>query len=579
MKILVTRHGKTDWNEEGRLQGRTDIHLNSIGIEQAKETKEKLKNEKIDLIICSPLTRAKQTADIINEERNIPIRYDERLIEMCYGEYEGKIFEEIDYFDFWNISDLSKAQGAETINGLLKRVAEYIEELKNYKEENILLVTHNGICRAINAYFNGIPENNNILALGIKNCEFVEYKFRRKKKFVVYAHRGASSYAPENTLSAFKKGIELGANGIELDLQKTKDGKIVIFHDDYIDRKSNGIGKIEDYTYEELLKLDFGGWFDKKFSNEKIMLFEEFAKEFFNKPLTFAIELKVLEIEKEVLEIIEKYKVHDRIFITSFIYEVLENVRKINKEIKISWLVQEINENNINKLLEIQGSQICPRAEFVTKEKIKLANSKGLSVRLWGVFDENIMKNVYELNIDGMTVNFPDKLNQLIKREIPKDIVVYETDNFHLIVPSSPHIPREDGGHLVITSKELEFENRTQLDAKLATEIMRFTMIAGEAMTKILKKRGVKLQRINYHESGNWPYLRREKTKFHIHLYGRAYDSKTQICGEAVYFPNQFSDFYEDFEKLDDEDVLEIRKEIKRLEKTEKYRKENWNLS
>lgn len=102
-------------------------------------------------------------------------------------------------------------------------------------------------------------------------------------RFINYAHRGASDYAPENTMSAFRKAIELKANGIELDLQKTKDGKIVIFHDDFIDKKSNGIGTISDYTYNELLKFDFGSWFDLKYKDEKIVLFEEFAKKFYLK--------------------------------------------------------------------------------------------------------------------------------------------------------------------------------------------------------------------------------------------------------------------------------------------------------
>ena len=179
--------------------------------------------------------------------------------------------------------------------------------------------------------------------------------------------------APENTLPAFEKALELGANVIELDLQKTKDGKIVIFHDKCIDFKSNGKGKIEDYTYEELCKMDFGSWFDKKYKDEKIMLFEEFADKFLNKNITFAIELKVLNIEKDVLEIIQKYKVHDKIFITSFIYEALEKVRALDEKIKIGWLVQEITEENISKLLKIQGNQICPKAEFITKSKIELA--------------------------------------------------------------------------------------------------------------------------------------------------------------------------------------------------------------
>lgn len=175
MKILVTRHGQTDWNMEKRIQGRSDIELNSKGIEQAYQTKENLKEEKIDLIFCSPLKRAKQTANIINEERNVPIIYDERLLEICYGENEGKIQDEFDYNGFWNVINTHEYKDAENVNSLIKRVENFMNELKERKEENVLIVTHNGVCRAINVYFYGVPEDNNLIKLGIKNCEIVEY--------------------------------------------------------------------------------------------------------------------------------------------------------------------------------------------------------------------------------------------------------------------------------------------------------------------------------------------------------------------------------------------------------------------
>lgn len=79
MDIYITRHGQTDWNVDHKVQGKADIDLNSVGIEQAKSTKQKLDNEKIDLIICSPLKRASQTADVINNGRNIPVIFDERI--------------------------------------------------------------------------------------------------------------------------------------------------------------------------------------------------------------------------------------------------------------------------------------------------------------------------------------------------------------------------------------------------------------------------------------------------------------------------------------------------------------------
>ena len=234
--------------------------------------------------------------------------------------------------------------------------------------------------------------------------------------FVNYAHRGASAYAPENTMTSFRKALQLGANGIELDLQQTKDGKIVVFHDNKIDKKSNGKGKISDYTYKELLDFDFGSWFNLKFKNEKIVLFEDFAKEFLSKELTFAIELKQEGIEKDTLDIVKKYATHDDIYITSFNFNALKNVRMIDSNIKLSWLIEEkINEDNVSKLLKIKGSQICPNAEHASPSGIELANKSGLGVRLWGVFNEDIMRKVFNFNIDGMSVNFPGKLKELME--------------------------------------------------------------------------------------------------------------------------------------------------------------------
>ncbi len=236
--------------------------------------------------------------------------------------------------------------------------------------------------------------------------------------FINYAHRGASAYAPENTMSAFKKAFEIGANGIELDLQKTKDNKIVIFHDNRIDKKSNGIGKVSDYTYSELLKFDFGSWFSTEYKNEKIVLFEDFMKEVSDKNLMLAIELKEENIEKQVLEIIKKYYDSNNVYITSFMYNALLKIRKLDNSIKIGWLIEEdIDKNNIKKLIEITGNQICPPANLVSKEGIKLARDNNISVRLWKISNIEIMKKAYCLDIDGMTVNFPDKLKELIERK------------------------------------------------------------------------------------------------------------------------------------------------------------------
>ena len=235
--------------------------------------------------------------------------------------------------------------------------------------------------------------------------------------FVNYAHRGASHYAPENTLPSFELGLSMGANGIETDLQETRDGKLVIFHDRTIDDKSNGTGAIKDYTYEELLTLDFGGWKEERFAGTPIMLFEDFAKKFLPLEITFAIELKVTGIAEKALAIMKQYGNMDNIFVSSFTFEALEETRAVDPDVKLCWLIKDpINEENIARLKAIKGTQISPRATLVDAAQIELAEANGLRVRLWGVADEEIMKAVYPLDTDGMTVNFPDKLRELMEK-------------------------------------------------------------------------------------------------------------------------------------------------------------------
>ncbi len=174
MKIYVTRHGQTDWNVEGKTQGRADIELNEVGISQAKQTKEALKNKNIDLIICSPLKRAKQTAEIINEGRNIPIIYDEQIMERNFGEFEGK---KIKFDEFWDYNINPKYEKAETIKEIIGRISNFLDGIKGkYKDKNILLVTHGGVSIAINCYFKGIPVDGKLINYCLQNCEVQEFE-------------------------------------------------------------------------------------------------------------------------------------------------------------------------------------------------------------------------------------------------------------------------------------------------------------------------------------------------------------------------------------------------------------------
>ncbi len=177
MKIYITRHGQTEWNVLKKLQGRADIELNDKGREQARITKQVLDNIEFDLIICSPLKRAKETAEIINKDRNIPIIYDDRIAERKFGEFEGLYKSDFDFDGFWSYKRNYKYKEAENIEEFFNRIYSFIDSIKKeYKDKRILIVAHGGVSIPFDCYFNGIPDMDCLLPLCLENCEVKEYE-------------------------------------------------------------------------------------------------------------------------------------------------------------------------------------------------------------------------------------------------------------------------------------------------------------------------------------------------------------------------------------------------------------------
>lgn len=178
MRLLLTRHGQTDWNVAGKIQGVTDTELNETGIKQAELTRDKLLNEDIDVIISSPLKRAKKTAEIIATGRNTPLIIDNEVTERCFGKFEGKTPEEFDFDEIWNYKLNKQYEDAESTGELFERIRNFLEKIKKeYKDKTVLVVTHGGVTVPIRAILEGIPEGMEILrGLGIDNCEVKEYE-------------------------------------------------------------------------------------------------------------------------------------------------------------------------------------------------------------------------------------------------------------------------------------------------------------------------------------------------------------------------------------------------------------------
>ena len=177
--IYLTRHGQTDWNVQKKVMGRYDEPLNEKGIEQARQTKELLSNCDFDLIICSPLLRAKETAQIINQDRNIKIEYDDRIIERDFGELEGLEKTDFDFDRFWNYYKNNKYEKAENIQNFFNRIYSFLDDIcVKYSDKNVLIVAHGGVSIPFNCYFeNNIPEGSLIEAgLVLGNCQVVSYE-------------------------------------------------------------------------------------------------------------------------------------------------------------------------------------------------------------------------------------------------------------------------------------------------------------------------------------------------------------------------------------------------------------------
>lgn len=159
-RLYITRHGQTEWNVEGRMQGQKDSKLTSLGENQAKWLGESLKNTKIDVIISSSSGRTLSTAELIRDDRNIEVIPNDNLKEMYIGEWEGMLHTEVEELypehkhNFWNNPHLYEPMGGESFADILLRASNEIEDiLATYKDKNILIVTHAITLKSLITYF------------------------------------------------------------------------------------------------------------------------------------------------------------------------------------------------------------------------------------------------------------------------------------------------------------------------------------------------------------------------------------------------------------------------------------------
>lgn len=226
------------------------------------------------------------------------------------------------------------------------------------------------------------------------------------------AHRGASSYAPENTQSAFQKGLELGADFLECDVHLSRDGELIIMHDDKVDRTTNGKGFIRDFTLAELKELDAGGLFDATFVGEKVMTLNELLDEFYGQ-VGLLIEIKKPDlypgIEEKVVALLEEYGDLSSIIVQSFDVESMRKIHKLQPELQIAVLISPSKLLPTSKKIEDLTSfatYINFNVSYINKRIVDQVHRYDGKVLVWSKKDQQLIDKAYQYGVDGIITDF-----------------------------------------------------------------------------------------------------------------------------------------------------------------------------
>lgn len=241
----------------------------------------------------------------------------------------------------------------------------------------------------------------------------------------IFAHRGASGYAPENTIEAFKLAIEQGADGIELDVQLTADGIPVVIHDETIDRVTQGKGFVKDYTLSELRQYTVYGKKFEGYKNAKIPTLEEVLELVRPSGMKVNIELKTgifwyPDIEKKTVELVEKAGMVERIIYSSFNHYSVQRLKEIVPDAETAYLYSDVilNVEEYAKKTGVDG--IHPALYHVNMANfLEEYRKSGLKVRVWTVNRKKDMRALMKAGVEAIITNYPDKA-VLIRDEIEK---------------------------------------------------------------------------------------------------------------------------------------------------------------
>ena len=240
----------------------------------------------------------------------------------------------------------------------------------------------------------------------------------------VIAHRGASGVAPENTLAAFRKAVELGAGFIETDLQLSRDARLVVLHDETLDRTTDGRGPVSAKTLEELRRLDAGRWFRPSnhetahFAGEHIPTIEEILA--FGREHEIGLHLEIKPegpsgAEHAIVGALHACGEVARSVVISFDVSTLKRVRQLDPLVMTGFLYSDRSADAVTKAVNAGARQLLPRADRVTRELVGNAHAHDLKVVAWTANDPEEMQKLIAAGVDGIITDYPDRLVELLR--------------------------------------------------------------------------------------------------------------------------------------------------------------------
>ncbi|MEX0662902.1 MAG: glycerophosphodiester phosphodiesterase family protein [Balneolaceae bacterium] len=259
----------------------------------------------------------------------------------------------------------------------------------------------------------------------------VQFYSQAVKDFAVIAHRGASFYAPENTMSAFELAHQMKADMIEIDVLLSKDNVPIVLHDSFLEGTTNGKGLVKEFNSKKLKQLDAGSWFSKKFQGEKIPTLEEVLKWAKDK-ISLNIEVKteaVSDFYKNGIEfystqLVRKYEMENHVIFSSFDYRSILHLKKNAPEIATSILYDKRRPFRINPtdlLDKYQPDGFNANWRRLNAREINQIKQKGYDVWVYTVNREKIMRKVIRRGVTGIFTDRPDVLRKVVLEKVERD--------------------------------------------------------------------------------------------------------------------------------------------------------------